>query len=161
MEGKLTARRACLSFSCSVRILCCSALSARRFSCTFMPTDAHIKNCFPGGCVAPVNPAFLTRLTILLTRATSSASSFFLWMKWASIRDCSSVRSFSWRFLWMSCNYTHIHTHIMRTFKNLLNPNQVWNHFWYSGLDLLTSKSTFSPSGIFGTDKGGAKALQT
>lgn len=42
-------------------------------------------------------------LTILLTRAMSSSSSFFLWMKWASIRDCSSDKSFSWRFLWMSC----------------------------------------------------------
>lgn len=30
--NELTARRACLSFSCSARILCCSALSARRFS---------------------------------------------------------------------------------------------------------------------------------
>lgn len=30
----LTARRVCLSFSLSARILCCSALSVRRFSCT-------------------------------------------------------------------------------------------------------------------------------
>lgn len=41
--------------------------------------------------------------TILSLRAMSSSSSFFLHSKWASISDCSSIRSLFWRFFWMSC----------------------------------------------------------
>lgn len=70
--------------------------------------------------------AFLERLTILLTRAMSSPSSFCLWMKWASIKDCSSVRSFSWRFLWMSCSYRH--TFIWKSSKHSLDQNYCSSH---------------------------------
>lgn len=42
--------------------------------------------------------------TMRSVRSMSSSSSFFRFSKWASIRDCSSVRSFSIRFLWMSWN---------------------------------------------------------
>ncbi len=63
-----------------------------------------------------INNIYEETLTILLTRAMSSSSSFCLWRKWASIRDCSSVKSFSWRFLWISWErelktHTHTHTH--------------------------------------------------
>ncbi len=107
----LTARRACLSLSFSVRILCCSALSVRRFSCTdtTLPITSQDLKLFR---------SVLPGLTILLTSAISSSSSFFLWMKWASIRDWSSDKSFSWRFLWMSC-YIHMKAMFTLAFSSI------------------------------------------
>ena len=56
VRGGLTATRVCLSFSSSARTLCCSALSARRFSCSSTHTRAHTHthihthcNCLLGG----------------------------------------------------------------------------------------------------------------
>lgn len=47
-EASLTARRACLSFSFSVRTLCCSALSVRRLSCVKLREKSirHKRSCF-------------------------------------------------------------------------------------------------------------------
>ena len=42
VSSGLTASLACLSFSLSARTLCCSALSARRFSCTHMQDQFHL-----------------------------------------------------------------------------------------------------------------------
>lgn len=70
------------------------------------------------------NCCLVDELTILLTREMSSSSSFFLWMKWASIRDCSSDRSFSWRFLWMSC-------HHQTNLKNRFTVQLFWSKRWF------------------------------
>ena len=50
----------------------------------------------------PKNCQYLSELTILSLRPMSSSSSFFLCSKCTSIRVCSSSKSFSIRFLWMS-----------------------------------------------------------
>lgn len=95
-----TSRLAWRSLSFSARTRCCSALSARRFSCETSQdpgkTETKIQGIFAfiSGCDS---------LTILSFRAMSSSSSFFLHSKWASIRACSSIRSLFWRFFWMSC----------------------------------------------------------
>lgn len=53
-------------------------------------------------CCLAVN-VFSLYLTILMDRAINSSSSFLRFSKCASIRDCSSVRSFSMRLRWISC----------------------------------------------------------
>lgn len=87
------------------------------------------------------------KLTILSLSAISSSSSFFLCSKWASIRACSSIRSLFWRFFWMSCR---TETRRRKTLRNA-QKHSAWTEILrVVSPGLLTSKSTFSPSGIFG-----------
>lgn len=80
-------------------------------------------------------------LTILSLRLMSSSSSFFLLSKWTSIRVCSSIRSFSILFRWMSCK---------QRFGTLDTLYILIGRLCFITGPPLTSKSTFSPSGIFG-----------
>ncbi len=84
-------------------------------------------------------------ITILSLRPISSSSSLFLCSKWTSIRVCSSRRSFSILFLWIS-------------YQEQLDPNYLMlfyrcSHVFIQLIAILrehTSKSTLSPSGILG-----------
>ena len=97
-----TSRLACRSLSRSLRILCCSALSARRFSWKHK-SKGRMKSCLCAVLSVDRHDSFRQALTIRSLRPMSSSSSFFLHSKWASISDCSSIRSLFWRFFWMSC----------------------------------------------------------
>lgn len=103
LERVCTSRRFCRSFSLSLRILCCSALSARRFSCStgrvLTGLDEGLNKLCWRVCeqLQPKGP------TILSFRWISSSSSFFLLSKWTSIKVWSSIRSFSILLRWISC----------------------------------------------------------
>lgn len=109
----ITAIRVCLSRSFSALTRCCSALSARRLSYNTESVPAGLlQTAFEALLfwIFNVSP-FQTNtfengiekgFTILSLSPMSSSSSFFLCSKWTSIRVCSSRRSFSILFLWIS-----------------------------------------------------------
>lgn len=108
----------------------------------------------------PTNSAYLWTITILSLRWISSSSSFFLLSKWTSIKVWSSIRSFSILLRWISCGEDHTLIvllvlikcyHSNHFVKTLCRSSRCSYVISYS----RTSKSTFSPSGIFGGIKLG------
>lgn len=102
----VTAIRVCLSRSFSALTRCCSALSARRLSCNTKTQASwsvtHRSLLFWISFPDKHMGKQYGKLTILSLSPISSSSSFFLCSKWTSIRVCSSRRSFSILFLWIS-----------------------------------------------------------
>lgn len=102
LSQRLTASLFCRSLSRSVRILCCSARSALRFSWR----SRHHNGKSIHRCQTYLEVMFIICtwkcLTIRWVSLMSSSSSFFLFSKWASMSVCSSVRSFSMRLRWIS-----------------------------------------------------------
>lgn len=102
-----TSKRFCLSFSRSLRILCCSARSERRLSCRKKKKKREfpfwdILNTGVGLCEWLCACVSVGALTILSFSCMMSSSSFFLLSKWTSIKVWSSIRSFSIRLRCMS-----------------------------------------------------------
>lgn len=130
-EHVFTSRRFWRSFSRSLRILCCSARSERRFSWNDRSSQVNTAVVGIGSCSIGCRA-----LTILSLRWMISSSSFFLLSKWTSISVWSSIRSFSILLRCMSyrsgyssalwCVKTHTHIYLWsQKLKGRLNESEV------------------------------------